>query len=135
MVWLTGAAPALSITRSGDNAAIAAVLCFCLVADANTSWRAVGAAWMIARPEEAAKVAVTRAINGRDEALNLVDLYDGELPERYLPDVLEYMDLSRERFLQIADSFRPAHLWDKRGDGWWLTQRAAGVPKNFGFLK
>jgi len=29
------------------------------------------AAWMIARPEEAAKVAVTRAINGRDEALNL----------------------------------------------------------------
>lgn len=29
------------------------------------------AAWMIAKPEEAAKVAVTRAINGRDEALNL----------------------------------------------------------------
>ncbi|KPF71058.1 nitrate ABC transporter substrate-binding protein [Bosea sp. AAP35] len=29
------------------------------------------AAWMIARPEEAAKLAVTRAINGRDEALNL----------------------------------------------------------------
>lgn len=29
------------------------------------------AAWMIAHPEEAAKVAVTRAINGRDEALNL----------------------------------------------------------------
>lgn len=29
------------------------------------------AAWMIAKPEEAAKIAVTRAINGRDEALNL----------------------------------------------------------------
>ncbi len=29
------------------------------------------AAWMIASPEEAAKLAVTRAINGRDEALNL----------------------------------------------------------------
>ena len=29
------------------------------------------AAWMIAKPEEAAKLAVTRAINGRDEALNL----------------------------------------------------------------
>ncbi|WP_298923608.1 N-acetyl sugar amidotransferase [uncultured Ramlibacter sp.] len=70
----------------------------------------------------------------RDEALNLVDLYDGELPERYLPDVLEYMGLTRERFLAIADSFRPEHLWDKRSDGWWLTQRAAGVPKNFGFL-
>ena len=26
---------------------------------------------MIARPEEAAKLAVTRAINGRDEAVNL----------------------------------------------------------------
>ena len=64
----------------------------------------------------------------RDEALNLVDLYDGELPERYLPDVLEYMGLTRERFLAIADSFRPEHLWDKRSDGWWLTQRAAGVP-------
>jgi len=29
------------------------------------------AAWMIASPEDAARVAVTRAINGRDEALNL----------------------------------------------------------------
>jgi NitT/TauT family transport system substrate-binding protein len=29
------------------------------------------AAWMIARPEEAARIAVTRAINGRDEAVNL----------------------------------------------------------------
>jgi NitT/TauT family transport system substrate-binding protein len=29
------------------------------------------AAWMIAKPEEAAKIAVTRAINGRDEAVNL----------------------------------------------------------------
>ncbi len=29
------------------------------------------AAWMIARPEEAARLAVTRAINGRDEAVNL----------------------------------------------------------------
>lgn len=29
------------------------------------------AAWMIAKPEEAARLAVTRAINGRDEAVNL----------------------------------------------------------------
>jgi NitT/TauT family transport system substrate-binding protein len=29
------------------------------------------AAWMIAQPQEAAKLAVTRAINGRDEAVNL----------------------------------------------------------------
>ncbi|WP_208111537.1 ABC transporter substrate-binding protein [Enterovirga rhinocerotis] len=29
------------------------------------------AAWMIASPEEAAKLAITRAINGRDEAVNL----------------------------------------------------------------
>ena len=29
------------------------------------------AAWMIAEPEEAARIAVTRAINGRDEATNL----------------------------------------------------------------
>jgi NitT/TauT family transport system substrate-binding protein len=29
------------------------------------------AAWMIAHPEEAAKLAVTRSINGRDEAVNL----------------------------------------------------------------
>jgi len=29
------------------------------------------AAWMIAKPEEAARIAVTRAINGRDEAVNL----------------------------------------------------------------
>ena len=28
------------------------------------------AAWMIAKPDEAARLAVTRAINGRDEAIN-----------------------------------------------------------------
>jgi NitT/TauT family transport system substrate-binding protein len=30
-----------------------------------------GAAWMIAEPEEAAKIAITRSINGRNEAVNL----------------------------------------------------------------
>lgn len=70
----------------------------------------------------------------RDEALALVDQYDGELPERWLPEVLEYMGLARDEFLRIADGFRAAHLWDRRPDGWWLVQRAAGTPKNFGFL-
>lgn len=53
----------------------------------------------------------------REEAVSLVNKYDGELPRRYLNDVLEYLDLNEKEFLDIADSFRPKHLWEKDESG------------------
>ena len=49
----------------------------------------------------------------REEAVALVHKYDGELPKRYFPEILEYLDLKEKEFLEIADNFRPEHLWKK----------------------
>jgi N-acetyl sugar amidotransferase len=56
----------------------------------------------------------------REEGVALVHKYDGELPERYFPEVLEYMNMDREEFFEIADRFRSPHLWRKTDNGWQL---------------
>lgn len=54
----------------------------------------------------------------REEGVALVRRYDQEFPRRYFPEFLDYLDLSEERFFEIADGFRSPHLW-KRTDGAW----------------
>ena len=53
----------------------------------------------------------------RDEAVALVHKYDGELPKRYFQEVLDYLDLNEKQFIEIADTFRPKHLWKKNQKG------------------
>lgn len=59
----------------------------------------------------------------REEAVALVNRYDGEFPKRYFQDFLEYLDITEEHFWQIADSYRLNHIWDNSGEGWNLKQR------------
>ena len=54
----------------------------------------------------------------REEAVSLVNLYDGEFPQDYLPDFLDYMSISEIDFFDIIDSFRAPHLWEKIGNDW-----------------
>jgi N-acetyl sugar amidotransferase len=49
----------------------------------------------------------------REEAINLVKLYDSEFPKKYFDDFLNYIYLDKEDFLKIIDSFRPEHLWKR----------------------
>ncbi len=53
----------------------------------------------------------------REEAVALVRKYDGELPKRYFSEVLEYLDLTEEKFHSIADNFRSEHLWKRNESG------------------
>ena len=53
----------------------------------------------------------------REEAVSLVHKYDGELPKTYFKDVLEYLDLEKNEFFEIADSFRSKHLWRTNKEG------------------
>ncbi len=61
----------------------------------------------------------------RDEGIALVRKYDGELPERFFSEVLDYMNMDREEFFEIADRFRSQHLWRKSGNGWQLRHAVA----------
>jgi len=59
----------------------------------------------------------------REEAIYLVKKFDGEFPERYLQDFLEYLDISEAEFYEIVDKFRSPHLWEKQNDNWVLKHR------------
>lgn len=54
----------------------------------------------------------------REEGVALVHRFDGEYPERFEREVLDYLSvegfpqMTRERLFMLAEKFRPEHLWD-----------------------
>ncbi len=55
----------------------------------------------------------------REEAIALMGKYEGEFPERYFKEFLEYLDITEAHFWDVVDSWRADHLWEKK-DGEWL---------------
>ena len=53
-------------------------------------------------------------------AMALVQRYDGEFPNKYFQDFLEYTDITEDQFWQVVDSWRQPHIWEKRGNDWRL---------------
>jgi N-acetyl sugar amidotransferase len=56
----------------------------------------------------------------REEGVALVNKYDLEIPKRYLSDMLDYMDITEDKFWQVIDKYRPEHLWKKVNNEWVL---------------
>lgn len=56
----------------------------------------------------------------REEGINLVKKFDGEFPQKYFDEFVEFLDLSKEEFYEIVNSWRPEHLWRKTHNGWEL---------------
>jgi hypothetical protein len=56
----------------------------------------------------------------RDDAVRLVEKFDGEVPRRYYQDVLEYIGMRPEAFESRIDEARSPHLWERDGDEWQL---------------
>jgi len=54
----------------------------------------------------------------REEGIALVRRYDGEFPQKYFPEFLDYINITEDHFWKIVDSYRPPHLWEKK-DGKW----------------
>lgn len=54
----------------------------------------------------------------REEGLALMKKYEGEFPEKYFQECLEYLDITKDHFWDIVDSWRPEHLWKKKGNKW-----------------
>ena len=61
----------------------------------------------------------------REEGVALMHKYDQEFPEKYFPEFLDYLDMDRAEFFEIADNFRSPHLWRKVGNGWELRHIVA----------
>ena len=61
----------------------------------------------------------------REEGVALVRRFDGEFPERYFQEVMDYIDMSPQRFLDLCDAFRSPHLWKKEGGEWTLRHQVS----------
>lgn len=56
----------------------------------------------------------------REEGLEMIHKYDGEFPEEHLDEVLEYLELGRNEFLEIVDKHRNEEVWKREGGLWIL---------------
>jgi len=56
----------------------------------------------------------------REEGMALVKRFDGEFPDRYFAEILEYLGIKPEKFHDLCDEFRSPHLWKKENGQWKL---------------
>lgn len=59
----------------------------------------------------------------REEGVALVNRFDGEFPDRYFKEVMEYIDIKPEYFIDLCDKFRSPHLWEKVNGEWKLRYK------------
>ncbi|WP_074405873.1 MULTISPECIES: N-acetyl sugar amidotransferase [Aquimarina] len=64
----------------------------------------------------------------REEGVALVNRFDGEFPDRYFDEVMEYIDMKPDRFHELCDKFRSPHLWGKNEKEEWQLRHT--VAKN-----
>ena len=60
----------------------------------------------------------------REEGATLVNRFDGEFPDRYFNDVMEYIGMDPNYFHELCDKFRSPHLWGKDSGGKWKLRHS-----------
>lgn len=61
----------------------------------------------------------------REEGVALVHRFDGEFPERYIRDVMDYIGMDIEYFLELCEKARSPHLWEQVNGDWKLKHRVS----------
>ena len=56
----------------------------------------------------------------REEGIALVRRFDGEFPERYFREVMDYLGMAPDHFLELGDQARSPHLWANEKGKWRL---------------
>ncbi|MBM3703296.1 MAG: N-acetyl sugar amidotransferase, partial [Actinobacteria bacterium] len=56
----------------------------------------------------------------RKEGMALVKKFDGEFPDKYFNEIMEYIEMRPDDFHELANKFRSPHLWAKVNDKWRL---------------
>lgn len=70
------------------------------------------------RANQDACIEIRRGSMQRDQAINLVNLYDGHFPEQEIHTFLDYYSISRSEFDEVLDKFANKELFEKI-DGYW----------------
>ena len=61
----------------------------------------------------------------REEGVALVRRFDGEFPQRYLQEVLDYLEIGLDQFVALCDKARSPHLWKRENGEWKLRHRVS----------
>ena len=57
----------------------------------------------------------------REEEIALVKRFDGEFPDRYFNEIMEFLEIDPDYFrTELTDKFRSPHLWAKNNGEWKL---------------
>ena len=71
------------------------------------------------RANQDASIEVRRGAMDRDQAVNLVRIYDGHYPEEFIDLYLDYYQMSLEAFNQIIDRYANKDLFEKKNNRWY----------------
>lgn len=65
----------------------------------------------------------------REEGQALVKRFDGEFPDKYFHEIMDYLEIDPGKFMRLCDQFRSPHLWKKVNNEWRLrhTVNSDGV--------
>lgn len=63
----------------------------------------------------------------REEGVALVKKFDGEFPDRYFNEIMDYIGMKPERFHELCDEFRSPHLWAKNERGEWKLRHTVAL--------
>ena len=66
-----------------------------------------------------------RTTSTREEGVALVRRFDGEFPERYFQEVMDYLGMTADNFHKLCDEFRSPHLWSKESGEWRLKHQVS----------
>ena len=59
----------------------------------------------------------------REDGVALVKKFDGEFPDRYFNEIMEFLDIDPDFFRgELSDRFRSPHLWGKDSSGKWALR-------------
>ncbi len=61
----------------------------------------------------------------REEGVALVHRFDGEFPDLYFQEVMDYLDIKPEHFLALCDKFRSPHLWKHENGEWRIRHQVS----------
>ena len=67
----------------------------------------------------------------REDGIALVRQFDGEMPTRYIRDVMDYIGMDVDEFVGLCDKFRSPHLWEKQSDGKWKLRHTVWMDDNY----
>ena len=70
------------------------------------------------RANQDASIEIRRGAMDREQAVNLVNLYDGHYPEEFIELYLEYYQMTLQEFTEVIDSWANEDLFEKI-DGHW----------------